>query len=162
MSVFKVMGTLTGVRPPKTTEALVITSPTKGNIKVNSAACTKLKVAAEDYLTICPVETDNGLELYLTKGVKPSEDGKTKQVGAILSGKSGGTLMFSSENAYQELGGNKENNLIYSVADAVGEADGKLVEVTPDYKGSLYYKLTFKTKEAKAARTKKESANTQA
>ena len=138
--MFKVIGSLSNVRPAKSEIAELSTTPTKGNIKLNAPAAEKMKVTIGDYVAIVKAEDENGVSLYVVKGNASDESKGVKQVGSILSGKSGGSLLLSSENAFRELGGNGNDKQVYNLEDAV-EADG-----------ASYFKLSFARTEAKMER----------
>lgn len=144
--IFKVLASLSNVRPTKTEEAELSTTPTNGNIRLNSPGSKKIGVAEGDYVAIVEAESEGGeVALYVTKGHKGSAKGETpvvRQEGSVLSGKSGSTLLFSSENAFRTLGGNKDTKQIYSIGEAVEADDRK------------YFKLTFSRSEEKVARVK--------
>ena len=153
---FKVLGSLTNVRSVKTEEALIETTPTKGNIKLNANAASKMGVTKGDYLAIVPAadvdEKGNPIagteQIFLTRGTAGSEDGKVKQAGSILSGKAGGSLLCSSENAWKEMGGNSLNKCSFNVGDGQ----------TFDGDSNTYYKLTFVGEIAKSVRKKADKA----
>ena len=138
--MFKVIGSLSNVRPAKSNVAELSTTPTKGNIKLNSPAAEKMKVTIGDFIAIVKAEDENGVSLYAVKGNAADESKGVKQVGSILSGKSGGSLLLSSENAFRELGGNGGNKQVYTLEDAI-VADG-----------AEYFKLSFVRTEAKMER----------
>lgn len=152
---FKVLQRLTNVRSPKDETPMLITTPSKGIIKINSSAALRLGVAVEDYVTIVAAETEKGKGFYLTKGVAPVEANEEKgieaveQIGSKLSpstaGVMGGTLQFSSENAWRELNGNNENRNYFNIAET---------PVTDD--GQDYFELTFDRTEPKQVREKGE------
>lgn len=147
-SGFKVLGNLTNVRPAKTETPELSTTPTSGNIKLNAPAAEKMKVAAGSYVSVAKVdEGDGGTNLYAFVGNETKKDEKgnvtENQVGSILAGKSGGSLGFSSENAWKELKGNTEKRMVYTLEDARVEG------------GVSYYKLTFAREEEKLKREAK-------
>lgn len=158
---FKVVQSLSNVRPSKTEEAELSTTPTNGNIKINSPGALRMKLTIKDYVSIVKAQDDDGIAIYAVKGNAGSGKGETpvkRQVGSILSGKSGGSLLFSSENAFRELDGNKENKKIYSISET---------PVVYTYEGvdREFYKLTLVATEEKVARkpkaTKEASAETE-
>lgn len=152
---FKVLQRLTNVRSPKDESPMLITTPSKGIIKINSSAALRIGVAVEDYMTIVAAETDKGKGFYLTKGVAPVEANEAAgveavdQIGSKLSpstaGVQGGTLQFSSENAWRELNGNNEKRHYYNIAET---------PITED--GQEYFELTFDRSEDKQVREKSE------
>lgn len=151
--MFKVIGSVSNVRPAKSDNPELSTTPTSGNIKLNSAGAEKMKATAGDYVAIVKAEDESGQALYAVKGNKGSEKGAentVKQVGSILSGKSGGSLLFSSENAFKELEGNEEEKVIYAIGD----------EQQAEFEGQTrtFYKLSKTGTEPKATRTVKETA----
>jgi hypothetical protein len=146
---FKVIATVSNVRPSKSENAELSTTPTSGNIKLNAPGAEKMGLAAGDYVSIVKGQDENGIALYAVKGNAGSEKGETpvvRQVGSILSGK--GSLLFSSENAFRELEGNKDEKKVYEIGEAV----------TSEFEGTerQFFKLNFVRSEAKAARTSKE------
>jgi hypothetical protein len=146
--MFKVLSTVSNVRPSKSEEPELSTTPTGGNIRVNAPGAIKIGVAAGEYAAIVKGEDENGVGLFIVKGNAPSEKGvqpAVRQVGSVLSGNSG--LLFSSENAYRELDGNKDENKIYSIGD----------EAEFEYEGQVrkFYRLNFKSAEPKSVRVKK-------
>ena len=130
--MFKV---LTNVRAPKSTIAEVETTPTSGNVKINSIACSLLDLGAKDYAGIA----ENDGKLYVFKG----KQGVGSKV-ASASGKTSGSMQFSSENAYRQLGGNVEKKRIFTVSDEA-VTDG----------GVSYFELTHSRDEDKVARKPK-------
>lgn len=143
--MFKVTAQLTNVRPSKSSDAEVSTTPTKGNVKLNAPAAAKIGVLIGDHVAIVEAEDENGKGLYIVKGNAGDKENKIAQVGAVLastSGKEGSSLQFSSENAFRSLGGNTtEDKKVFSVAEGFNAPDGK-----------TYYKLDFVRSEAKVAR----------
>lgn len=139
---FKVVSQLSNTRPAKSDSPELSTTPTAGNIKINAPAAEKMRVGAGDYLTIVKAETEEGLSLFVTKGNPSSKNEATgeevKQSGSILSGT--GSLLFSSENAFRELGGNDATKKVYTIGDAVED------------EGKQYFPLTFARDEEKIAR----------
>jgi len=145
--MFKVLGTLTNVRPSKTETPELNTAPSNGIIKLNAPACKLLGVTNGDLVTIVPAEDENGKSLYITKGKAGSET--ESQVGAKLSSaagkdKTGGSLQFGSENAWRELSGNNNEKMVYTIN-----------ETPVVYEGANYFQITFNRAEAKMARVKK-------
>jgi hypothetical protein len=146
--MFQVIGSKTNVRSPKSTVAEVETTPTPGNIKLNSLACSAIGVTLGDYLAVVEANDGEANANYLVKGSAGSEDGKTPQIGAKLnstSGRAGGSLQFSSENAYKELGGNKVTKKSYTLGEGFLAPDGK-----------TYFKLIFSHEGEKMSRKAKD------
>lgn len=142
--MFKVKSQLTNIRPSKSESPELSTTPTKGNIKLNAPGATKMGLTNGDYVSIVKAEDENGESLYAVKG--NAGDDKNPQFGSILSstsGKTGGSLQMSSENAFRELGGNSTTRKVYSIGEAI-ESEGK-----------SYYKLNFVREETKAERKAK-------
>jgi hypothetical protein len=147
--MFKVIAQVSNVRPTKNEEPELATTPTNGNMRLNGPGAKKVGVAEGDYVAIVEAADEDGTGLYITKGNKGSAKGETpvvRQSGSVLSGKSGSTLLFSSENAFRTLGGNGEKKQIYSIGDARVEGD------------QSYFKLTFSRDEEKVTRDKKATA----
>lgn len=149
--MFKVTSQLSNVRSPKSTEPIVETTPTNGNLKLNAPACEKIGVTNKEYIAIVKGKINEDAEeaIYIVKGHKDGE----KQFGSRLASpgdKDGGTLQFSSENAYKALGGCKEEKKQYTVTDGVESSDG-----------NVYFELVFKGSIEKVERktTKKELAH---
>lgn len=149
--MFKVTAQLTNVRPSKSSEPEVSTTPTKGTIKLNAPAASKIGVTVGDYAAIVEAEDANGKGLYIVKGHEGNKEEKISQVGAALastSGNAGGSLHFSSENAFRTLGGTKEGvKKVYSVGEAVTPGDG-----------NTYFKLDYVRDEARQERKEKANA----
>jgi hypothetical protein len=142
--MFQVVEQLSNVRPAKSENPELTTTPNKGNMRLNSVAAVKVGVTNDDYVGILKGRDENGEGLFIFKGTAGSED--TKQVGSRLAsatGRNGGSLLFSSENAYRNLGGNSENNKVYEIGDSI------------EHGGVTYFRLNFVREEAKLARTKK-------
>lgn len=142
--MFKVVSQLTNVRSPKSTEALIETSSTPGTIKLTSPACEKIGVTNKDYVAIVKgkISEDSEEQIFIVKGNK-TED---KQFGSKLASaanKAGGSLGFSSENAYKALEGSKDAKKQYIVGEGV-EADGQ-----------IYFPLEFKQEVEKTVRKPK-------
>lgn len=140
--MFKVQSQLTNVRPTKTTDAEVETTPTSGNIKLNTIACGKLKATAGDYAVV--VEASNGDEdakLYIAKG--HAGDKTNAQIGAKINsttGKQGGSMIFSSENAYRTLKGTSSEKRVFKLGEGI------------ESNGTTYFELIFDRTEAKMER----------
>ena len=66
---------ITNVRPSKSEVAEVMTTPTKGNIKLNSLAAKAMNMNAEDYAKVFKNE---GV-FYLTKGTAGDKENKIDQ-----------------------------------------------------------------------------------
>lgn len=142
--MFKVVSQLTNVRSPKSSEPIVETSSTPGTIKLSSPACEKIGVTNKDYVAVVKgkISADSEEQIFLVKGSKTEE----KQFGSKLASsgdKSGGSLGFSSENAYKALEGNENSKKQYVVGEGV-EADGE-----------IYFPLEFKQEVEKTVRKKK-------
>lgn len=147
---FNKKNSLTSQVAPRSTQPLVVASPTRGNCRLTSAAAAIMKidydaVASEDgvFVDLYRNEEDGNLYVY----VVPSEWAQNDTVrGAKLAatGKgSGGNLLFSNLNAYAALGGkpSSETDMIYNVRHLVGATpvmweDGDGVEVA-------FYPVTF-------------------
>jgi len=112
--MFKVKSKLTNTRPPASTVAELITSPTQGNIKISNEACKALDITNGDYAVLYEVELGDGSEaIVVAKGSSKEENGDAN-VGSKVAGTNGkatGTMQFSSSNTYNMLGGNKEENI---------------------------------------------------
>lgn len=150
--MFKVTS-LTNVRPTKTENPEVSTTPTDGNIKINAPGAKKLGVTLGDYIVVVSANDEENAGIYIAKGSEGNKEQNISNIGAKLSSptnKSGGNLVFSSGNAYKELGGVKTLKKVYSIADEPIVADGV-----------SYYKLTYVRDEIKAVRTEKENTVTQ-
>jgi hypothetical protein len=142
---------LTNVRPQGDSKPEVVTTPTSGTIKLNSAGAAHAKVGNGDYVSVIQ-DDDKDSEwngIYLVKGHEGDE--KEPQFGSKLSTASGkntaGALSFSSENAYNALEGNADKRMVYSIGEP---------KTHPDFKTPLY-KLTFVRDEAKLKRKPKKA-----
>ncbi len=152
--VFKIIGAVSNVRPSKSEVAELSTTPTSGNIKLNAPASEKMGVTIKDFVAIVKGEDENGVALYAVKGNAGSEKGATpvvRQCGSVLSGKSGGSLLFSSENAFRELEGNDKEKKIYEI--------GEPVEAEFEGANRKFFKLNLVRTEPKAERTASEKAS---
>jgi len=119
---FAIKRVLSNVRPAGTTEAQLITTPTKGTIKLNAPASEKMGVYAGDFLQI--VEGPDG-HYYVAKR---KEDGnKTASNGSSLS--------FSSDSSWLALGGNDKERVIFAI-------DTENPQETEDLPEVKFYKLT--------------------
>lgn len=143
---FKVIGQLTNVRPPKDESPLLVTTPSKGIIKITAAAAAIMGVSLGDHVTIINAETDNGVGFFLRQipTVAEGESQNGSKLSASTSGVAGGTLQFSSENAWRQLGGNKENRKVYSVSATPVEDEGV-----------KYFPISYERDEAKQVRESK-------
>lgn len=138
---------LTNVRPSKSENPEVSTTPTNGNVKLNAPAAAKIGVGVGDFIVIGTSEEGT----FIYKGSEGSKDAGTPNVGAKLAstnGKNGGSLQFSSENAFRALGGNKDVKKVYSIADEAIVEDGV-----------SYYKLEYVRDDAKMAKGSKSESN---
>lgn len=146
MTTFKVLAPITNVRPSKSESPELNTAPNKGMIKVNTKTVSLMGLKSGEFLVIVPAQDENGnKDFYITTG--NAKTATTGQVGAILSSNSesgGGSLSCGSENAWRELGGNKNTKEIYSVSETPVDSDGK-----------SYYKLTHVRSENKVVRVPK-------
>lgn len=130
---------LTNVRPSKSENPEVSTTPTNGNVKLNAPAAAKLGVGVGDFIVIGTAA--EGIFIY--KGSEGNKEQGTPNVGAKLAstnGKNGGSLQFSSENAFRALEGNKDVKKVYSIEDAIEE------------EGVSYFKLNYVRDDAKMAK----------
>jgi hypothetical protein len=64
---FKVIGQLTNIRSPKDESPLLISTPSKGIIKLTASAAKAMSVAVGDHVTIIEAETDNGKGFFVTQ-----------------------------------------------------------------------------------------------
>lgn len=140
--MFKVKEQLSNVRSAKSDVAEVSTTPTKGNIRLNSVAAGLMGITNNDYAAIVKAEDSNGEGIFICKGSK-TEDGQFGSIVATATGKNGGSLLFSSENAYRNLGGNVDTKKVYTLGDS---------EV---HEGVEYFRLNFSREEAKIERKAK-------
>lgn len=142
---------LTNVRPEGNTKPELLTTPTSGNIKINSAGASHCKVNVGDYVSIL-FEDDKDSEwygLYFVKG--NTGDEKNAPFGAKLSSagkKNAGSMGFSSENAYQSLEGNTKERIVYSIGEGKSH---------PDFATPLF-PLTKVRTEPKTVREKKDKS----
>lgn len=151
--MFKVIGSVSNVRPSKSENPELSTTPTNGNIKLNAPGAAKMGITIGDHVAIVKGEDENGIALYAVKGNAGSAKGESpvvRQVGSVLSGKSGGSLLFSSENAFRELQGNKNEKKVYEIGDAE----------QAEFEGATrtFFKLNLVRTEPKAERAAKATA----
>jgi hypothetical protein len=137
-----VVRSTTNIRPAKTSDAEIMTTPTAGILRLNAPAVAAMGLSLGGFLDIVDAGEDGKPAYYLTAGTPASKDGKVSAVGSKLgspNGKSGGGLQCSAANSYILLGGNSEKNVVYSV------------NVTPDVdaNGKKYYAITEDRREAK-------------
>lgn len=144
--MFKV---LTNVRPSKTETPELSTTPTAGTMKLNSPAASHIKGNVGDYVTVIEDENPNS-EFHGQWLMKCAVAvGDEAQVGSKLAStnkQNGGSLQFSSSNAYQALKGNDNTRVVYTIGDAVEHAEAGTI-----------YKLTFSREETKTEKKKKEA-----
>lgn len=142
---FKILGRLTNVKAPKDENPILTTTPSKGIVKINAPAAKLMGYGVGQYVTIIVAETEKGKGMYVTQGAEGTEN--TNQIGSKLSpstsGTAGGTLQFSSENAWKELGGNTSKRLIFNIGSTPVENDGQ-----------KYWELSFDREEDKQVREK--------
>jgi hypothetical protein len=144
---------LTNTRPAKQLGTQIIAAPTSGHIKVTPDAASKLNVSDNSYVFV--VRDTISDTIWVRKG----EEG----VGGKLasSNKSGGgTLTFSSGNAWNDLKGDVNANVHYDMAEepVYVTAEGEQVEAGTEG-ASPYFQLTFVAsvpKTVRKKRTKKE------
>ncbi|RTK92539.1 MAG: hypothetical protein EKK61_03835 [Rickettsiales bacterium] len=144
--MFQVVEQLSNVRPPKSENPELTTTPNKGNMRLNSVAAAKIGVTNDSYVAILKARDENGEGLFIFKGNEGSED--KPQIGSRLAsstGHNGGSLLFSSENSYRNLGGNSQVNKVYEIGDSI------------EHDGVTYFRLNFVREEAKLARKSKNS-----
>jgi hypothetical protein len=145
--MFKVVGQLTNVRSPKSTEPIVETSSTPGTIKLNAPACEVIGVNNKDYVAVVKGKMNEDAEeaIYIVKGHK-TDDGQFGSKLASAGDKAGGSLGFSSENAYKALDGSKDSKKQYTIGDGI------------KHDGSTYFELVFKQEVEKTVRKPKATA----
>lgn len=134
---------LTNTKPAKDLGTKIITAPTKGQIKVTPKAAEVLDVRDDSYLQI--VKGGDG-KLYAVKG---SEDKKEGGRLASANKTGAGTLTFSSANAWQEMKGNEDNNVHYTLN----------AESFVEFEDRKFFELTFEKEVAKAKRKEKVAKN---
>lgn len=142
---------LTNTRPEGDQKPELVTTPTSGNMKINSVGASHAKVNNGDLVSILKDDEENSEwnGIWLVKGYEGDE--KTPQFGSKLSSsgkKNAGSLGFSSENAYQALGGNSTTRRVFSIGEG---------KTHPDFATPLY-PLTYVRDEQKAVRKPKKDA----
>lgn len=152
--MFKIKSNVSNLRPAKTEEAIVSTTATHGNIKLNTNAARMLGLKSGDRVNI--VEAEDGL--YIHK----SWEGLGNKV-AATSESGSGTLTFSTAAAWQMLGGNEDTKKQYKISEDVVQtvSDADIAAMGEDgekYRGVPFFKLAFVGEEAKQERKKKETA----
>ena len=141
--MLKVIRKTTGTREKADQATGLIVSPTKGIIRVTSPLVDALGLTESSYVSLSLVEDDenNTKSLYLS--VEPKAGKGEEQEGAKLSAIGAG-LQFSDSASYSHLGGNAENNRLYTVDTEAGQ----------ELDGVTYYQLVFAEETPKMARTK--------
>ena len=153
--MFQVTRQLTNVRP-KDDQSTLVCGPTTGVMKISPAAAALIGVSEEDYLAVTYAKVlVDGVEQekpFLFKGQAKNEETKTAQVGSKLSytNNPGGPLQFSSGNAWNELGGDTENNTKFKVHGAEPE---DFAPIESD--GVIYYMVEYVGKEPKTEKKPK-------
>jgi len=141
--MFEIQRVLTNVRP-KNEEAVLTVTPTKGILKLSEKAAIQLGLTNESYASVLEANTDEGLCAFVFKGQAKNEDENLSQIGSKCSFSNnamGGSLQFSSGNAWATLKGDVDSNTKYSVSEeAVVQG------------GVSYYKLTFAGKTPKTVK----------
>lgn len=144
---FVISKQLTNARPPKADVAELVTTPTKGNMRLSEKAAQMLKVSAGDYVGIVEATGDDGiLRKYIHKGWADEKEGNVGSKLASPNGKVGGSLLFSSAYSYQALEGNDQMNRHFNLGDGVDQD-----EVT-------YFPLDFAKESPKIERAEAEEA----
>lgn len=135
---------LTNTRPPKTNVAEIVTTPTKGNMRISEMAADRLGLKPGDYVGLVTGRLEEGgaVKTFAFKGWADEENGNQGSKLASPNGKAGGSLLFSSANTYQSLGGNSEMNRHWSIAE-----EGIVHEEV------TYFEVTFEKETAKAERS---------
>jgi hypothetical protein len=136
---------LTNARPPKVNVAQLITTPTNGNMRLTEKSCELLGVKAGDYLGVVQGSIDGRTAVFIHKGWADEKEGNVGSKLASPNKKTGGSLLFSSAYAYQQLGGNDEVNKVYAVSETPMEDNGV-----------KFYELTFEKDVPKQERTSDE------
>jgi len=115
--MFKIKSQLTNTRPPASTIAELITSPTPGCVKVSHEAAIAMDITSGDYVALYEVEIEEEDAIVIAKGSSKAENGNSN-IGSKVAGSNGkstGTLQFSASYAYTMLGGNSEENVHWDV-----------------------------------------------
>jgi hypothetical protein len=149
--MFEIKRVLTNVRP-KNEEAVLTVAPTKGILKVSETAATRLGLGGGDYVSVLEAQTEEGLSAFVFKGNAKDEENGINQVGSkcdFSNNGVGGTLQFSSGNAWKTLNGDGDNNVKYAVSETPVVQDG-----------ISYFKLTFVSKTPKTIKNATEKVAT--
>lgn len=154
--MFKVSGTLTNVRPPSSTEPQLETTSTNGNMRLNSLAAEVIGVSDGDYLAVISGETEVDGEVVKKFGLVKGYASEKGNYGAKLGSankKGGGNLNFSSSNAWDRLGGNEEELMVYDVAETPIYVNDEGEEVSSDDPdATAVYMLEFNSSKPKQER----------
>lgn len=133
--MFKVVESLTNVKPPKSTTPELETAPTPGQFRLNPAGATLLGVIAGDYLAIVRAKEEIAGEevtsTFLTVGYEGGENEGNfgSKLGAVSSTGSG-TLNLSASNAWATLEGNTDNKRVYNInPEAIVDGDAKYFRI---------------------------------
>lgn len=132
---------LTNTRPPKVDVAQLVTTPTPGNMRLSEKASDLLGLKKGDYVGVVVAEVDGAEKFFIHKGWSSDEGNVGSKVSTTGGRIAGGSMLFSSANVYNTLGGNSEMNRIFDIAE-----DGV------NHEGVVYHELTFNSEVPKAER----------
>lgn len=132
---------VTGTRGTGETTPYLIATPTRGNIKLNEAACRKLGLAKADTVSIFRAETEEGEVLVL---------GVTNE-GSKL-GNAGAGLQFSDSAGWGNLEGSEDHNRFFKISEEGVEASEEAIKAGIAEKGEVFYTLEFATQKDKLKR----------
>lgn len=144
---FELVKQLTNARAPKSDAAEIVTTPTAGNMRMTEKAAERLDVKDEDYVAVVEAKVDGQTAFFICKGWADEERGNFGSKLASANGKVGGSLIFSSSNAYQNLGGNAQTTRHYKLSDQPIENEG-----------IVYYQMIFDREMEKVERERHEKA----
>lgn len=137
MTTLRIGKPLTNVRAEKTSTPQVIVRCTEGQISLTSSAAEALGFEEGDYLFIFRPEVDG--PVYFTKGNPDNDEYK----GGKLRGKAGKPLTMSSNNAWLNMGGSKEQHTVYSIAGVTPNVEGEAFSVDLGSGDQPAYQLQF-------------------
>jgi hypothetical protein len=127
--MFKLGRTLTNVKPPKSTEPQIETTPTPGNFRINSYGYEKMGLQLGDYIAITTAtdEDEDGNPVSILLAYQGAQgDDESNNVGSKLgatNSSNAGSYSFSSRNSWNEMGGNEDEKVMFNILDGV-ELDG--------------------------------------
>lgn len=129
---------LSNQRPTADLGQKLIVAPTNGILRITPMVSSMMKISSGDYIKV--VEDVNSNTFYLTQGSYSEDNGPDGN--KLASPKGTGTLNFSSANIWQDLKGDENSNVHYTVGEAV------------DFEGMSLYPLEYEKTTPKQIRKK--------